>query len=313
MSESSSESSTSLSLIQVDRYYTVIHVDDTVSRAHHLEVLTEMTQEIVQFLDEKQFDTFIPGEQTPSEFSSSSSSTSSEIQTSSSSSSTFVLVTSSSSSSHSTASSSKSSIEFSSFTSSSSSLSSLSSSSFEFSSFSQSSSSSIDPDNMFFTNFVNANSEVNHNNLLKNGNNNAWDACANATLMINAGSAGYVEWEVENITNNIIGSLTRYEDNHTITTLDYYFGQIGSMVTVVEQGTAVFFQVGAVTAGDKMRIFVSNDGRIKYQVNGVTVYNSNKVNTFYPLSFKTFIYTPGAQLLSGKISGNLTELIVDDE
>ena len=48
----SSMSSSSFELFELDRYYTVIHVDDAVSQGHHLEILCEMTQEIIQFRDQ---------------------------------------------------------------------------------------------------------------------------------------------------------------------------------------------------------------------------------------------------------------------
>lgn len=205
-------------------------------------------------------------------------------------------------------------MEFSSFSSSSSSSTTESSSSIEFSSYSSSSSSSESPQNVFFTNFNNSISNINHNDLIKTGGGAAWNASANATLMIDSGTSGYVEWVAENTTNNIGGTLAPYEDEHTVFTTRYGWFQIGTLVVAVENGIAVFFQAAAVAMGDTMRIRVNSDGKVAYEVNGTNLYNSQlRANSYYPMAFEAFINTPGASMLGTRISGNLTELIVDDE
>jgi hypothetical protein len=132
--------------------------------------------------------------------------------------------------------------------------------------------------------------------------------------MINAGTSGYVEWEIENGTNNLGGSLSLFSEVNDIFTVRYEWLQIGAFVVAVENGIAVFFQNVGLTAGDTMRIRVNATGKVVYEYNNTNMYNSQlRAEDFYPLTFKAFINTPGAKMLSTRISGDLTELVVDDE
>ncbi len=113
---------------------------------------------------------------------------------------------------------------------------------------------------------------------------------------------GYVEFMAQETNTHRMLGLGNWDSNLHYADIDFAIHAASGGVLQVYEAGVLRGTFGNYAAGDKLRVSVSS-GRVKYSRNGIE-FRTSPVTAKYPLLVDTALYSTGATLAQGVVSGN---------